>query len=352
MQSILKYLLLPLSWLYGSIVWLRNKLYDRGVFESYHSRLKTIVIGNLQVGGSGKTPMTAYLYELLSPSYKTAILSRGYGRKMQGLIEAVAASSPESIGDEPFWYFNSLRARVVLAEKRKEGLLYLEKSDTELVLLDDAFQHRAVLCDIQLLLTEFSKPYYTDYMMPAGRMREFRNGDKRADAIVVTKCPDHLTLEAKVEIIKRINPLDYQEVFFTGLKPLSPLPLKGEAKFNASSCARLFALSGIASPDSFTALCKGLVSSIKSVQYSDHYTYTETDVLHLVSQLRDGDFVMCTEKDAVKLKQAHLLKWIPENRFYMLPVRPYFLFGDAPRFSAMVKSMLVKNSPQHLSATE
>ncbi len=176
-----KYLLMPFGWLYGSIASLRNRLYDRKVFESYESALKTIVIGNLQVGGSGKTPHTALLYNFLKGQYKIGILSRGYGRKTRGLQVADDTSDAGQIGDEPLWYHKTLTgAKVVVAESRKAGLQYLEQQGLNLVLLDDAYQHRAVTCTINLLLTDYHLPYYNDHVMPYGRLREWKTGDKRA----------------------------------------------------------------------------------------------------------------------------------------------------------------------------
>lgn len=338
----IRYLLLPLSWVYGLLAWLRNKAFDAGVFQSYQSPLLTVVVGNLQAGGAGKTPMTAYLYGLLSPVYKTAILSRGYGRRSSGLIEAGPGCSPESIGDEPYWYYTYLnQARVLVSERRAKGLRYLEQTDAALVLLDDAYQHRAVRCDVQLLLSEYARPYYTDYVLPAGRLREFRNGDRRADFIILSKCPENLSLQDKISAISQINPLDHQMVFFTGLKPSGPRPLKGNAGFETLAPRQLLALSGIASPASFTELCLRLAPDVRALSYGDHHAYTPADIAYILEQAEADRVILCTEKDAVKLSQPDLLNLIPENRIFVLPVKPYFLFEEEARFNAAVKAALL-----------
>lgn len=335
----MKFLLLPFSWLFGLITSLRNVLYDKGIFKAYQSPLKTIVIGNLQVGGSGKTPMTAYLYELFHTQYHIAILSRGYGRKSSGLIEAMPDSTAETIGDEPLWYYRQLKnARVVVAEKRQVGLQYLESCDTQLVLLDDAYQHRAVKANVYLMLSEYSKPYYQDYPMPYGRLREYKTGDRRADCIIMTKCPADLRLEDKVKTIQTINPMDGQEVFFTGLKAGTPSNVNGKPSFTEVDFDHVIALSGIASPDSFIAFCQTFGKPVQVCSYRDHHQYTVEDIKEVLKYAGSKSVVVCTEKDAVKLGVPELLKEFGEVPLFSLPVRPYFLFDEEEKFKKVLKS--------------
>jgi tetraacyldisaccharide 4'-kinase len=335
----MKYLLLPFSWLYGLLTSLRNGLYDRGVFKSYHSSLKTIVIGNLQVGGSGKTPMTAWLYDVFHNHYKVAILSRGYGRRSKGLLEADSSSTASSIGDEPLWYYQNLKdAKVVVAEKRQLGLLYLEQTNTQLVLLDDAFQHRAITADVYLMLSEYSNPYFKDYPMPYGRLREYRHGDKRADCIIMTKCPANLSLQDKVSTIQTINPSDKQAVFFTGLKADLPQCINGNVVFDAANFDTIIALSGIASPDSFVAFCQSLGKPVDAHTFKDHHHYTINDIKDILSKITARTAIICTEKDAVKLSEPDLLTLFPSNQLFSLPVRPYFLFDEEEKFRKFLKS--------------
>ena len=335
----MRFLLLPLSYLYGAIGALRNMLYDRGIFKSYQSRLKTLVIGNLQVGGSGKTPMTAWLYGYLSPHYSTAILSRGYGRSTRGLLVADKQSSADSIGDEPLWYYQHLpNAQVVVSEKRQLGLQYLETTSTELVLLDDAFQHRAITANVYLMLSEYSRPYYNDYPMPYGRLREFRHGVKRAHGIIISKCPAELSLEEKIAMIKAINPDEHQSVFFTGLKADKPVALKGSAAFDIRNFDRIIALSGIASPASFHAFCHSFGLPVEVQAYGDHHQYTATEIQALLKQLTARTCILCTEKDAVKLSAPVLSTLWPDNLLFSLPVQPYFLFEEEDKFKRFLKA--------------
>lgn len=332
---------MPFGWLYGTITSLRNRLYDRGVFKTYKSELKTIVVGNLQVGGSGKTPHTAMLYKWLTKHYMVGILSRGYGRKTKGLLVADAFSTAESIGDEPYWYHSTLAdAKVVVAEERKLGLNYFEKEGVDIVLLDDAYQHRAVSCTLNILLSDFKLPYYNDHVLPYGRLREWKTADKRAHIIIITKCPSNLKLEEKIEMIQTINPYDYQQVFFTGIKAQQPFALKGDADFKSVNKGRLFAMSGIANPASFTAQCEMLNHSVVPFSFPDHYAFQVSDIKKLLAMLGENDVVMITEKDATKLQKPSLLNLIPANKVYVLPVDIYFLFNEEERFKETVKAYL------------
>lgn len=337
----MKYLLLPFSWLFGLITWLRNKAYDRGLLKVYHSGLKSIVIGNLQVGGAGKTPMTAWLYQHLSAQYNIAILSRGYGRKTKGLIKADEFSRPDDIGDEPYWYHENLKvAQVIVSEDRSKGMRFLESTPAELVLLDDAYQHRAFGADVYLLLSDFNKPYFKDYPMPLGRMREYRTGDKRADFIVFTKCHPELDLEEKIRYINACNPLDHQEVYFTCTRPGNPLPLKGGRGFADIAKQSVLAVSGLANADDFHRSLEELQLPIEKMEFGDHHHYTSRDIDQVLKSLKKGGVVICTEKDAVKLRQSELLQLIPENLFFVLPIETEFLFGESGKFLHSLKKRL------------
>jgi tetraacyldisaccharide 4'-kinase len=337
----MKFLLLPFSLLYGCITWLRNVCYDLKIFKSYHSKLKTIVIGNLQVGGSGKTPMTAYLYWMLSSKYNTAVLSRGYGRKTKGLRLADSQSNSETIGDEPLWYHQTLPgAQVVVSESRENGLKYLENTDAELVLLDDAFQHRAVTCGIQIILSDYKKPYYKDFPMPFGRLREFSSGAKRADIIIISKCPENMGLPEKVDFLNRIKAKGKQDVFFGTLQIGNPRKLKGNLSIDKRPFNKIIALSGIANPASFTEICQRISKNCDAISFKDHHNYTVQDMKKILAKVDDDTIVFTTEKDAVKLSHADIYNLIPLNQFYILPVQVQFLFDDESRFDHLIKQKL------------
>ncbi len=323
------------------MTFIRNKMYDRGILPSYHSPLKTIIIGNLQVGGSGKTPLTAFLYGKFSAVFRTAILSRGYGRKTRGLREAGDYETPATIGDEPLWYKQTLPGvTVVVSEKRKKGLKYLENKQAELVLLDDAYQHRAVEGDVYLMLTDYAKPYYKDYPLPAGRLREYRTSDKRADIIVVTKCPDGLTVQEKVEMIQEINPYDHQWVFFCSVRPGKPYALKGQADYAGLRYTKIVAMSGIANPDSFIMLCRQFNRPVTPLNFRDHHDYTTDDLKKLESLIDQNTVVLTTEKDAVKLKEKNLYSVLPSNQVFVLPIDMHVLFHEEEKFLNAIREGL------------
>lgn len=340
MSSVFKFLLLPFSWLFGFVTLIRNKAYDRKLFKSYHSPLNTIVVGNLQVGGAGKTPMTAYLFHLFGGGSDIAILSRGYGRKSKGLLFANEQSHPNDIGDEPYWYHNVLKApKVVVSESRSAGLKFLEKANVKNVILDDAYQHRAIQADVYLLLSEYALPYYKDYPLPYGRLREYRTGDKRADFIIFTKCPPDLNIEKKIAMIGKCNPADHQQVFFTTLKYGSLNPVKGNRQIVKGDYKRILAVSGIASTTSFLDHCKGLSPVVVDKSFGDHHDYKESDILAINGALDKDTIVVCTEKDMVKF-QSEWLHLIPENKYYSLPVETVFLFHEDQKFAHALSKCL------------
>ncbi len=330
---------MPLALLYGLITAFRNKLYDRGILKSYQSSIFSICIGNLQVGGTGKTPHTAWMYNWLSMHFKVGILSRGYGRKTKGLIEANENAIPTSIGDEPYWYYNTLKnAKVVVAEKRVIGMQYFEKQKPllDFILLDDAFQHRALKCNLNIILSEYERLYIDDKMMPQGRLREWKTGEKRAEIIIVSKCPANLTLNKKIDLIHAINPFEYQDVFFTSLMPSLPFVLKGNAKFDTKNMRQIIAVSGIANNKSFIELCNRYSSDVRPISYPDHYNYTIQDINEIVALVNEGSIIITTEKDAVKLKTAPFLSLLPENKVFVLPIVPMLLFNEEEKFKQLL----------------
>lgn len=341
-MSVLRWILWPFSVLYGIITYLRNLTFDWGLRPSYRSKLKTIAIGNLQVGGSGKTPMTAYLYWQFASKYKMAILSRGYGRKSKGLIAATDLSTADDIGDEPLWYYQSLPdAKIVVSEKRKKGLKYLEKrTDRTMVLLDDAMQHRKVNCQANLLLTDHQLLYTQDHMMPTGRLREWAVGAKRAQIIVVTKCPEDLSLQAAQDIQVQLNVLPHQKVFFTALTLGNPKKLKGALSLDKRPYQSVLALSGLANPSSFHKFCQRFSNQIQYKTFRDHHQYSLKDVQDIFHQIDPNTIVLCTEKDAIKLKEEHLLAFIPENTVYVLPVFVAVLFDQDQALLTAIESCL------------
>ncbi|HEX8547877.1 MAG TPA: tetraacyldisaccharide 4'-kinase, partial [Cytophagaceae bacterium] len=253
MKILLFYLLYPFSFLYKTVTSIRNHLYDIGHFRSFSFQIKTISVGNLTVGGTGKTPHIEYIINLLKADRNICTLSRGYGRKTTGIVFGDNNSTATSIGDEPMQYLlkYSPQTSVVVGEERALAIptIIHELPKTDLILLDDAFQHRPVKPGLNILLCDFNKPFYSDHLMPTGRLRESRSGAKRADVVLVSKCPDSLS-DNEMRVIKsKILPYIQKDVdiFFTGVTYKEPVPIFRQHKISNHAIA----ISGIANPALF-----------------------------------------------------------------------------------------------------
>jgi tetraacyldisaccharide 4'-kinase len=338
---LVKFLLFPLALLFNAITKVRNYCYDHQFFKSYKSTLKTIGIGNLQVGGSGKTPFTAWIFNEFNGDYKIGILSRGYGRKTKGLIHANQTSSAQTIGDEPFWYLQHLpEVELVVAEKRKLGLQHYEKSKVQLVLLDDAFQHRAVQLDVQIVLTEYGNLYFNDTLLPIGRLRESINGIYRADIIVVTKCPQTMGLDEKQQLIRKINPSKHQSVFFTCIQYQRIRSIKGSASLSELNVQKVIALSSIANPKLFINELKSQYSVVEAKSFPDHFYYSVKEIAMLIDSLDAQTIVITTEKDESKLLNETLKNLLPENKFWVLPLQTEIMFDEKEMLLEAIKKKL------------
>ena len=223
-----RFVLFPLSIIYGFVIWVRNKLYDKNILKSASFNFPVICVGNLSVGGTGKTPMVEYLIRLLKTEYKVATMSRGYKRKTKGFAIANNNTTALDIGDEPMQFYKKFPdITVSVAEERLVSIPQLlhDKPNTNVIILDDAFQHRQVKAGLNILLTEYRDLFTRDFILPAGNLRDLKSSYKRADIIVVTKCKSHLNEEEKSQIIKEIKPLAHQKIFFTKIEYASPYHL-------------------------------------------------------------------------------------------------------------------------------
>jgi len=321
----IKVLFTPFSWVYGWITLLRNSLYDTGFFKSQTPPQFTISVGNLTVGGTGKTPMVEYLTRLLIQKNKIAVLSRGYGRKTKGLLFANNTSTASGIGDEPLQYFSKFSNNIVVAvcENRIKGALAIYENHPEcnLLLLDDAYQHRAIRRQINILLSDFNRPFYQDLPFPAGRLRETKSGAKRADVVVVTKSPADLTESEKEKIRYSIgqyaNP--NTPVFFASIRYSEPLSYQS-VHFLLKN---VIIVAGIANPLPFTVYIRSKYNVMEEVIFPDHHNYTATDLEHLIKYIKNDTFVLTTEKDMVKLKPLAVASGV-SDRFAYLPMEINF----------------------------
>lgn len=316
-------LLWPLAALYHLLTGLRNRLFDAGWLKSRQpSGVFCLSIGNLAVGGTGKTPLTAWLLARLRPRYRVATLSRGYGRRTTGFRLADATDTAATLGDEPLQLFRRYGGPVAVCEDRPAGIdRLLELSPPpQLVLLDDAYQHRRLRPHLQLLLTDFSRLFTEDFLLPAGRLRESRAGAARADAVVVTKCPGGLTDRQKESIMQRIRVYAGKDVpvFFAGIRYGSPQPLQAqmpEKTFDSHTPVVL--VSGLARPEPFEAYARQHYRVMEHFAFSDHHAYTAADCRRVqAAASQAGAVLLMTEKDGVK--------WQPPGPAYVLPIETDF----------------------------
>lgn len=323
-MNLLRKLLFPFAVLYGVITGIRNFLFDRGILKSYSFDVPIIAVGNLSVGGTGKTPQIEYLIRLFSDTYKVATLSRGYKRQSEGFVLADAASNAAILGDEPFQFFNKFRnIQVAVDADRKNGIeqLLAQTQKPEVILLDDAFQHRRVKAGFYILLTAYGDLFSDDYMLPTGNLRERRSGAKRANVIVVTKCPAALSSEEQNEIRNKLKPGGHQELYFTYIdyddciygenRKLTVDEIKGVSKV---------LVAGIAKPEPFFSYLKNMQDVC--LPFPDHHNFTDTDILE-IKKVAQNNLIITTEKDYVRLKGS-----LPAEQLFYLPIKSSFVSGS------------------------
>ena len=338
----------PFGVIYGIIGLIRRWLYKIGWLRSYSSTLPTIGIGNLTVGGTGKTPMVEYLVRLLKVDHKVATLSRGYKRKTVGYLNSTDCDTVDActFGDEPAQLHEKFPdIQVVVCEKRAEALRRLERAAQrpEVVLLDDAYQHLQVRCRLNLLLTDFSRLYCDDFPMPAGRLREFPSAASSANAVIVTKSPQTLTPEEAGKIRKRLKITDAQPCFFTTLvyDPLAPVTPVAKQRVLTPSTPMIL-LTGIANPKPIQQKLSTQFSNIETISYNDHHSFTTKEINTLcqkIAEKGEDTIIITTEKDAVRLRDASLIDRTEQLPIFVLPIRVEFLFGKEEEFIRMVNKI-------------
>ncbi|WP_254163424.1 tetraacyldisaccharide 4'-kinase [Chryseosolibacter histidini] len=339
--KILSILLFPFAVIYDAITSIRNRLYDMGYKPSASFEVPLISVGNLAVGGTGKTPMIEHLIRLLKPNYKVATLSRGYGRTTKGVRVANAADNASTLGDEPYQFFKKFGNEVVVTvgEERALAVPYVvdQQPDTAVVLLDDAYQHRQVKPAFQILLTDHRRPFYNDLLLPSGRLRESSFGARRADVIVVTKCPPELSSEAMMAIEKKIRKYSDKPVFFTSIRYGNVIPLEGSAKAAAD---KVVLVSGIAHAEPLAAFVGRNYTMVKHLEFADHHVYTEKDLKMIVAEAQAHQaMVITTEKDAVKMETEQFREFLVQVPFFYLPIEIEFL-KNGKDFDEMVLNVI------------
>jgi len=337
-MNILRKILFPFAILYGFITAFRNFLFDKGILKSYSFDLPIIAVGNLSVGGTGKTPQIEYLIRLLSPTNKIATLSRGYKRKSEGFILADSSANAEILGDEPFQFYQKFpKILVAVDANRKNGIEQLIKiSKPDIVLLDDAFQHRKVKAGFYILLTAYNDLYADDFILPTGNLRESRSGAERANSIVVTKCPSNLSEKDKNKIEKKLQLESKQKLFFTSIA-YDEFIFSEEKQISVSEIKDLdkVLLAGIAKPEPFFDYLKNEKDTI--LTYPDHHHFSEKDILDIKNKAQ-GKIIITTEKDFVRLKGN-----LPETQLFYLAIKSNFL-GNAALFDELIVDYVKENS--------
>lgn len=328
------FLLAPFALIFRIITGIRNFLFEQGVFKSHQSSIPTLVVGNLSVGGTGKTPMVEFLIRNLRSDYHLVSLSRGYGRKTKGFLRANSASTPDGIGDEPLQIFRNFNEEipVIVGEDRVAALAKISNilPETELAILDDAFQHRRLSGDYYCLLTPYSSPFSKDYLLPMGRLRESRGGAFRADIVIVTKCPRGLSPMEMTLIKKDILRYTKREtpILFSNIAYGQPYALDHKQFFSGS----VILLSGLADDRPFLHYCQSQFDVLDVLTYPDHFAYTATEVnkvMNLALRHRSKDPVLLTtQKDAVKLKSLANQGFLGEIPIFVLPVEAKFESKD------------------------
>ena len=355
---------MPLSWCYGVGVKLRNLLFETGVLKSRSFQVPVIAVGNITVGGTGKTPHVEYLVRVLKDSFKVAVLSRGYKRDSKGFIIAGSDTSMHMIGDEPYQMKEKFKNVTIAVDKNRcHGIERLVENDKKLdvVLLDDAFQHRYVKPGINILLVDYHRLIIYDTLLPAGRLREPLQGKDRADIVIVTKCPKDLKpMEFRV-LTKQMNLYPYQQLYFTTLDygqlknvfPTTPSNQTIPSHLEDLTDYHVLLLTGIASPKQIYYDVKPHAKDIKTLAYGDHHAFKQKDIHHInetFASMPSPKVIITTEKDMVRLETTEGLSDEVRNNLLVLPVKISFMLEGEIMFNENIIGYVRKNSRNSILA--
>ena len=350
--------LLPLSWLYGIGVSIRNFLFEIGILKSRAYKTPVIAVGNITIGGTGKTPHVEYLVRLLQEKMRVAVLSRGYKRKSRGFVLAGTDTPMSQIGDEPYQMKQKFpNVTVVVDKKRTRAISQLEASNEapDVILLDDAFQHRYVKPGISILLVDYHRLIIYDKLLPAGRLREPLSGKNRADIVIVTKCPKDLKpMEFRV-ITKAMDLYPYQHLYFSTLEYEQPRPVFPEAMAwrGLHPDMNVLLLTGIASPRQLTEDLTPQVKSITPLAFRDHHNFSRKDIRLLnqtFEEMPQPKCIITTEKDAVRLADAEGIADAVKENLYVQPIRISFMLDQEESFNQNIIGYVRKNSRNSILA--
>jgi len=341
-----RFLLFPLAIIYWLIIFIRNKFYDLKILDSATFGMPLICVGNLSVGGTGKSPMVEFLVRNLKDDFSVATLSRGYKRKTKGYALANERSDALEIGDEPMQFkLKFPDVPVAVGEERLDAISQLlhDRPGIRSIILDDAFQHRAIKAGMNVLLTDYNNLFTRDFYLPTGDLRDLRSSYKRAEVIVVTKCDPEINDQKKKEIIEEIQPLSNQHVFFAANKYGSLYHiLKHEQKLDLTHDTDVLLVTGIANPQPLKDLLEEHTDAYYMLHYPDHHIFTIDDWKDIKKRFDKIDsakkIILTTEKDAVRLaKFGEHLNNVP---LYILPLQHHFLFNEQEQFLSLIKNYI------------
>jgi tetraacyldisaccharide 4'-kinase len=353
---ILRCIVLPLAIVYGLVLAVRNKLFDWKILSSTQFDFPIISVGNLSMGGTGKTPQIEYLIRLLQAEFELATLSRGYGRKTTGFLLANDKSLATDIGDEPLQLAQKYPSvHVAVDEKRVRGVQLLRKRipSIQAILLDDAFQHRSIKPGLSILLTDFNALYTDDFIVPTGRLREFTAGAKRANIIIVTKCPNLPFNIERQEIITRLKPLAHQHVYFSSIRygEFAPLSEKQHTILSKKQCFddnyTILLLSGIANIEPLQHYLAHKAQHVKTMTFGDHHNFTAKELKVVEAEFTAipsaKKIIVTTEKDAMRLKTSNLSNSLNQLPVFYIPIEVRFSNDDKQLLNAQILNYVRKN---------
>jgi tetraacyldisaccharide 4'-kinase len=352
----LSILMYPFSLLYGLVISIRNLFYDHNIFRSHEFPIPIISVGNITVGGTGKTPQVEYLVGMLTKQFNVAVLSRGYKRKTRHFILAGTESGVNDIGDEPVQIKRKYpKAHVAVDRRRVNGVeMLMEKiPGLDVILLDDAYQHRHIKPGLSILLIDYNRPITRDRLLPVGRLRENAREKRRANIILVTKCPDRLKTTEQQKIARELKLHPYQHLYFTKLLYKDPVPIFKDAEPGLhpteikTSGPDILMVTGIADPRPFQRHMRSISPGIVEMIYPDHYHFRQRDIDDILRTYRsmkgENRFIFTTEKDAVRLRKFVNIDVEIKNRFFYIPIEIDFLNEDRGNFNHQILNYVSGN---------
>ncbi|MGB4654947.1 MAG: tetraacyldisaccharide 4'-kinase [Bacteroidales bacterium] len=347
-------LLCPFVPIYRLVIWVRNRVFDFGILKSHSFQIPIINVGNIQTGGTGKTPTIEYLVNLLRNDYNIAILSRGYKRKTKGFRIAGENDTPRTIGDEAMQYFQKFEdVVVVVCEKRVKGVkkILKAKPDVNLILLDDAYQHRYIKPGLNILITDYFKPFFKDFLLPLGNLREPRKSSKRADIIVVTKTPRVYSPLVYRYLYGGIKLQKNQKFCMSYINYQQPIMLYDRNAITDPAILKkqntILVFTGIGDPEPLVEYLKNMCSNVELIKYKDHHGYCEKDFIYIKDEfdrlMTRRKIIVTTEKDSVKLQNELAKKHLSKLPIYYIPIKFEFHGQNKSLFDDSIKSFLEEN---------